>query len=316
MHDRPLRAARALAIVVVVAAATACPVANPDVSQLIPWNLALDQRPDFRDVSYGPGAVRKLDVYLPDGAHSGIGLIYLHSGGWCCGDKSSADGQGIPQYLMKQGHVLFSANYTLTGPQGQSPFPANIDDVKWAIAWANQPAVKAAYGYSKVVVMGGSAGGHLAALATTTDHARPGDMPAGMSVRPDAGMSFSGPIDMTTWGAQGTEAERAWQLLFFQGFWGSGYTSPDQIPLLARLAASPNAFVDPNDPPIYLASGSADAITLPAYNANVLEQRYADVGPGTLKAWNDVVDGDGHNLVFVNIAAVQLFLGLLLNGSI
>jgi acetyl esterase/lipase len=315
MRLRSVRA-RTLAIFTFAAVATACPVANPTAEQLIPWNLAMDQRPDIRDVSYGPRPVQKLDVYLPAGAHSGIGLIYLHSGGWCCGDKSSADASAIPQYLMKQGHVLFSANYTLTGPNGESPFPANIDDVKFAIEWAHRPANKNAYGYSKVVVMGGSAGGHLAALATTTSHAKPQGMDPNKSVRPDAGMSFSGPIDMTTWGAQGTQAERDWQLLFFQGFWGSGFTSPEQIPLLARLAASPQVFVDASDPPIYIGSGSADAITLPQYNANVLEQAYINSGPGTLKAWNDVADGDGHNLAFVNIGAVQLFLAMLMNGQI
>jgi acetyl esterase/lipase len=308
--------ARTLAIFSLAAAVMACPVANPTAEQLIPWNLVKDERPDIRDVSYGPDPIHKLDVYFPNGNYSGIGLIWIHPGGWSSGDKNSADVHPIPQYLIKQGHVLMSANYTLTGPNGEIPFPKNIDDVKWAISWAKQPHIQQAYGFRKVVVMGGSAGGHLAALATTTSHARPERMESWKSVRPDAGMTFSGPLDMTTWGAQGTQAERGAQLWFFQGMWGTGYSSPDQVPLLARLAATPHAFVDPSDPPIYIGSGTADAIALPQYNANLLEQRYIEAGPGTLKAWNDIVDGDGHNLDFVNIGAVKLFLAMLLNGQI
>ena len=291
----------------------ACRVGDPEPGQTIPTDHALDRRPAGPPVDYHqPGSRwRKLDVYLPPGARSSVALVYLHSGGWSGGDKRSVDDQPIPQYLIARGHIVFSANYTLT-ENGVSAFPANIDDVKWAIAWANQASTKATYGYRKVVVMGTSAGGQLAALATTTGDKRPADMPASMNVRPDAGIAFAAPIDMTTWGAQGSAEQRSWQMLFFQGFWGAGYTAPDQIPLLARVAASPHAFVDPSDPPIYLGSGNADAIALPELNANILEQRYREAGPGDALAWNDVIEAapnNGHNVSHgVNTAAVQSFL--------
>jgi acetyl esterase/lipase len=291
----------------------ACRVNDPEPGQTIPTNQALDRRPAGPPIDYHqPGSRwRKLDVYLPPGARSSVALIYLHSGGWSGGDKRSADEQPIPQYFIARGHIVFSANYTLT-ENGLSAFPANIDDVKWAIAWANQPSTKARYGYSKVVVMGTSAGGQLAALATTTGDKRPADMPGSMNVRPDGGIAFAAPIDMTSWGAQGSDAQRAVQRAFFQGFWGSAYTAPEQVPMLARVAASPHAFVDPSDPPIYLGSGNADDIALPQYNADVLEQRYRDVGGGDGFAWNDVIEAapnNGHNVSYgVNIAAVQSFL--------
>src|SRR5262245_4566307 len=256
MDSRRIRVRRALcaAALTLVAIATACPVSNPEPGQTVPPDLVLDQVPDAVDVAYGPNPVQKLDVYLPDGPKSGIAILYLHSGGWCCGDKADVRLQGIPVYLMKQGHVVLSANYTLTPASGASPLPDNINDVKRAIGWASQPSVKAFLGYSKVVVAGGSAGGHLAALATTSGSVHPNDVPADWNVRPDAGMEFSGPLDMTTWGAQGTPAEQAAQLFFFHGFWGTAFNSPNEIPLLAQIAASPAAFVDPSDPPIYLGS--------------------------------------------------------------
>lgn len=294
-------------------ALAACPVEDPTIEQVIPWNTPLDQGPDEVDVSYGPGAIRALDVYETDAAPSGVAIVYLHSGGWSAGDKSAASATGITQWLLDQGHTILSANYTLTSGSS-SGFPANIDDVKWAVAWANQPAQKAQYGYSKVVVGGTSAGGHLAMLAATSSHAVPADMPAGMDVRPDGGISWSGPIDITTFGDQ-TDFQRDTDAVKL--FWGSNYSDPDQIPLLARIAASPQFFVDPGDPPVFMTSSEFDGYTPSALNADVLEQAYIDAGPGTNHAWNDVIEGsEDHNATFANIAAADLFLRYIASGEL
>jgi hypothetical protein len=83
------------------------------------------------------------------------------------------------------------------------------------------------------------------------------------------------------------------------------------------VAASPQAFVDPGDPPIFMSSGEIDPLTPSAQNANVLEQRYIDAGPGDLRAWNDIVEGSNdHNLTFTNIAAADLFLRKLAAGNL
>ena len=74
--------------------------------------------------------------------------------------------------------------------------------------------------------------------------------------------------------------------------------------------------VDAGDPPIFMSSGTADGLAPPDQNANVLEQRYIDVGPGTNKAWNDLVEGDAHNLPNANVGAAELFLAYLANGNL
>ena len=293
--------------------APACRVSDPTAEQVIPWNYVADRVPTQVDVAYGPGAVHRLDVYPAQGTPSGVALVFLHSGGWSSGDKDAARVHLIPQWLMDRGHVVFSANYTLTA-NGTSAFPTNVDDVKRAIAWANNPARKAQYGYQKVIVVGTSAGGHLALLATTSGHAVPDGLTAA-AIRPDAAMSFSGPLNMLTWGAQGTQEQRDVQLAFFQGFWGNSVASPDQVPELARVAASPHAFVDANDPSVFVSSSDTDPLALAAHNANVLEQAYIDVGANA-RAWNDIVEGDGHNLAFTNIAAAQLFITKVAAGEL
>ncbi len=292
-----------------------CLVRDARPEDKIPPGYAPNHVPDVSSVLYRTAPNRYLDVHLPVTPASGVAIVYLHSGGWVAGDKSAARSAAIPEWLREHGHVIFSVDYTLS-VNGSASFPANINDVKWAIAWANHPYTKAAYGYSKVVVMGESAGGQLAALATTTGEHRPPDMVAGWNPRPDGGMSFSGPIDMYTFGAQGSAQAQAVQQAFAPYFWGAGYARPDQVPELARIAATARFYVDPSDPPIYLASGTVDGLADPAYNANVLVQRYAAVGPGDDKAWNDIVEGDGHNLGDQNMVAADLFLKMVASGQL
>ena len=66
-----------------------------------------------------------------------------------------------------------------------------------------------------------------------------------------------------------------------------------------------------------MSSSELDGLTPSAFNANVLEQRYIDAGPGDLKAWNDIVEGStDHNLTFTNIAAAHLFLQYVAAGQL
>jgi len=278
----------------------ACKVDDPGAGDTVPVGYNLDRTPDLSGVSYGSGVQRKLDVYQAQGTPSGVAIVFVHAGGWCCGDRTQAQGQDYTQYLMDQGHVLFSIDYTTLSPPASLPvgtatWPNNFYDVQWAIAWANHSTQKNAYGYSKVVVLGASAGGHLAALATTVD-VRPPGMSTAWNPKPDAGVTYVAPLDMITYGAQPGQAGNGFIGASLVSLWGAGYTHPDDVPLLARLAASPWLHVDPADPPIYMASGQNDVVAPPAQNADNLEQFYINQGPGTYWAWDDVVNGGGHNI--------------------
>ena len=301
-----------------------CPVGDPQSGQTIPRGYATDRKPDAgnTDIPYGPDAGQLLDVYPSAGEASGIAIVYVHGGGWVAGSKDVAQKSVVVQYLMDQGHVVFSINYTL-GDYVTSPFPANLNDVKWAISWANLQANKSAFGYSRVAVLGESAGAHLASLATVTDHAKPINMPANRSVRPNAGIALGGPSNMVTFGAQGNLNQQMMQrggfffgLNLVQCFFGAGYTHPDDVPILTRMAATPDFFVDINDPPVYIASGTNDALALPEYNADLLEKRYIELGEDTTAwAWNDRIEGGGQlTWHIVNIAGIDLYLQLLADG--
>jgi hypothetical protein len=81
MKARPVLAVRslrrALGTVALVALATGWPVADGSGDDLA--NVGADGVPGRRNVPYGPGDVRKLDVHFPSVPLTGIAIIiYLH----------------------------------------------------------------------------------------------------------------------------------------------------------------------------------------------------------------------------------------------
>lgn len=91
-------------------------------------------------------------------------VIQLHGGAWVIGDKRE---QGWPLigHLAANGWVVFNANYRLSPA---ATFPDHLVDVKRAIAWVREHAEEWNVDPSFIAVTGGSAGGHLAALAALT----------------------------------------------------------------------------------------------------------------------------------------------------
>ena len=91
-------------------------------------------------------------------------LLQVHGGGWAIGDK---DRQGIPlmQHLAAKGWVCVAINYRLSP---RDAFPAHLVDVKRAIAWIRAHVEEYGGDPSYIAITGGSAGGHLCALAAVT----------------------------------------------------------------------------------------------------------------------------------------------------
>jgi acetyl esterase/lipase len=137
----------------------------------MPFRLHDDEVEILRDLRYAPHGRRGLlDVYRRRGTEAGAGapvLLQVHGGAWTLGSK---DGQGIPLllHMAARGWVCVAINYRLSP---RDPFPAQLVDVKRAIAWIREHGPSYGADPAFVAVTGGSAGGHLAALAALT----PGD---------------------------------------------------------------------------------------------------------------------------------------------
>ena len=150
-----------------------------------------------RDLTFseGPGYRLRLDVYRHrDRPTRCPTLLQVHGGGWVLGSKNE---QGLPLmlHLASQGWVCVSADYRLSP---RATFPDPLVDLKQALRWIRQEGP--AYGVDPdfVVVTGGSAGGHLAALVALTANEpayQPGFEDVDTSVR--ACVAFYGVYDFT-----------------------------------------------------------------------------------------------------------------------
>ena len=121
-----------------------------------------------------------------------LAVLYIHGGGWVFG--STAQARLIGPALARQGYVAFAIRYRLAP---RFPLPAAVHDVKAAVAWVRAHAAEYGADPSFVAAIGGSAGGHLAALlALTADQPalQPGCEDADTSV--DAVVAFYGVMDL------------------------------------------------------------------------------------------------------------------------
>jgi acetyl esterase/lipase len=111
-----------------------------------------------------------LDIYMPQEAAALHPLvIWIHGGGWNRGDSRTsgpiADYPATLATLAAHGYVVASVNYRLSG---EARFPAQIQDIKAAIRFLRANAPKYGIDPARILLWGGSAGGHLAALAATS----------------------------------------------------------------------------------------------------------------------------------------------------
>jgi acetyl esterase/lipase len=233
----------------------------------------------IRNVAYGPyGKRNQLDIYRPtafaadrpsavdrpsaadrasavDGPSDGAGprpiLFQIHGGAWMVSKK---DEQALPlmYHLAARGWVCVAANYRLSP---RATFPDHLIDVKRALAWVKQHAAEYGADPGFVVVTGGSAGGHLAALVALTAN------------DPEYQPGFED-VDTTVQGC--VPFYGVYDFLDRHGERGKASMTPmlsrlvmKSSPETAREAwekASPIARVHPNAPPFFVIHGTHDSL--------------------------------------------------------
>ncbi len=104
----------------------------------------------------------KLDLYLPVQRHSKPVplLVHFHGGGWIAGAKEGSVLQLMP--YLAQGFAVASVQYRLAKV---APAPAAVEDVRCALRYLSQRTAELKIDPQRIVVTGGSAGGHLALMA-------------------------------------------------------------------------------------------------------------------------------------------------------
>ena len=167
------------------------------------WRTALQIPYHARDIqitkniSYGEHERNVLDVWRTTTTPSNAPvMLYFHGGSWVFGDKKD-QGRPMLHEMVKRGWVVVTANYRLAPG---SPMPAQIEDATRVLSWVKKNIASYGGDPQRVVVSGGSAGGHLAALLclTTNDETwRPKDVSgvADWSVR--GCIPYYGVLEMT-----------------------------------------------------------------------------------------------------------------------
>lgn len=118
----------------------------------------------IRDVAYGRDNEQRFDVYLPGSTqlHNAPVILMVHGGGWYRGDKAMrAVVENKAVHWVGKGFIFISTNYRLlpkAAPLEQA------EDVARALAVAQQRAASWGGDPSRFILMGHSAGSHLAAL--------------------------------------------------------------------------------------------------------------------------------------------------------
>jgi acetyl esterase/lipase len=210
------------------------------------------------DLSYGPaGRHNHLDVWrradLPDDASAPV-LVQVHASAWVRGSKR---GQGYPllAHMAERGWVGVAINYSLA-PRAR--WPAHIVDVKRALAWVKREIGRHGGDPAFVALTGGSAGGHLTALAALSagDPAfQPGFEDDDTSVA--AAVPCYGVYDFMDRAGDAPAEQEAFLERIVIG------RSKDEAPDVWERA-SPLSWVRPDAPPFFVIHGAIDTLTNPA----------------------------------------------------
>ena len=167
------------------------------------WRTALQIPYHARDIQitknihYGDNERNVLDVWRTSTTPSSAPvMIYFHGGSWVFGDKKD-QGRPMLHEMVKRGWIVVTANYRLAP---KDPWPAQIEDATRVLYWVKKYIASYGGDPNRVVVSGGSAGGHLASLVslTTNDETwRPVDASGVTDWSVRGCVSYYGVLEMT-----------------------------------------------------------------------------------------------------------------------
>lgn len=198
-------------------------------------------------------------------------VINIHGGGWNHGVKESQRGYGS---FFKNGYAVANVEYRLVDV---APAPAAIEDIRCALIYVLNHAKELNIDTNKIVIMGGSSGGHLALMAGLLNNDRKLDSNCQYKgkINIAAVIDKYGVTDLVPLGKWGSA--RRWL--------GNGYK--DQK---FTESVSPLYYVTKNTPPVFIVHGNADPIV--PYDQSVkLHQKLEE---NNVKTYFMTIENGGH----------------------
>jgi acetyl esterase/lipase len=214
------------------------------------------------DIVYDPAEGLALDVYGPVQAKDAPVVVFFYGGSWKSGKRQWY--RWVGEALAARGIVTVVPDYRLWPRARLDGF---VGDAARSVRWTRDRVGEYGGDPSRIVVMGHSAGGHIAAMLATDEHRL---TEVGMRPRDLAGfIGLAGPYDFLP----------LKQDDFIDMF---GHTAAEQ----AR--SQPVNFVDGDEPPALLLQGQDDSTVRPS-NALSLQRRYQAHGePVDVKLYPDM----------------------------
>lgn len=202
-----------------------------------------------RDVAYlGPDRKQKADLYVPlemPEDRRVPAVIIIHGGGFNDGDKDRRREVTIGAHLARRGYVGMSIDYLLWSKGIKNPtWPRNLQDAKTAVRWLRANADRLGIDPERIGVIGGSAGGNLAAMLAVTGPKDglepPGDDTTSTHVR--CAVDLYGVADLMNYHDM-------------KMFLATREEDPESY-----RRASPISYCDAGDAPVLLIHGTADEV--------------------------------------------------------
>ena len=107
----------------------------------------------------------KADLFYPNKSKENLpAVVLVHGGGWRSGDKSM--NTPLAQQLALNGYFVISVEYQLSL---EAKYPSAIHNLKAAVRWLRSSTQKFRIDEKHIAILGGSAGGQLAALVGATN---------------------------------------------------------------------------------------------------------------------------------------------------
>ena len=187
----------------------------------------------------------RADLYInPTASKPTPVIINIHGGAWRAGTKES---QGGFNTFFKAGFAVANMEYRLSG---QAKAPAAVEDTRCMLIYLIKNAKELNIDVNKIVIMGGSAGGHLALMGglLANDHRFDTNCPGVENVKVAAIIDKYGITDVWDW-TFGPESKSSSPKLWLG----------DNVKNEAFIkSVSPIYYVNKNSPPIFIVHGDSD----------------------------------------------------------
>ena len=239
------------------------------------------------DLTYGEGARRRLDVYVPAaGAKPAPVVIFFYGGGWTAGDKDMYLFAG--QAFASRGYVTVIPDYRL---YPAVHYPAFLQDAAAAVRWTADHIAEQGGDPTRIYLVGHSAGAYIAAMLTL-DRRWLGAVGLDPRRQIRATVGLAGPYDFLPLDTDQLKAI---------------FGPPDQWP-----STQPINHVEGDASPLLLVAGSEDEVVRPANVAHLADRIRAKGGRVEEKYYY----GIGHMKLMGALAAPLRFVAPVLDDTV